>query len=219
MPAFIDLTGLSFHSLTVLERSTTNTTDRQSQWWCRCVCGTRCLVRGNHLRTGHTKSCGCWRDEKCAQLFRTHGMTSSPEYVIWQHMKKRCLDPSDPGYSNYGGRGITICDRWIQSFQNFLEDMGARPSPRHSLDRYPDNNGPYEKTNCRYATRAEQARNTRNNHLLTYGGKTQCLMAWTEELHLNKQLLYTRIGRGWSTEKALTTPVEVKYRNKNHRTS
>jgi hypothetical protein len=200
---FIDLTGLQFHRLKVLERGP-NASNGEVRWSCVCICGTYCLVYGASLRSGKAKSCGCFSRERPV----IHGLTHTPEYIAWQSMKERCLNPLTRNYRNYGGRGITVCERWVQSFQNFLEDMGQRPSPQHSLDRYPDNNGgSYEKANCRWATVAQQKRNTRRNRLLTFNGKTQCVTDWAAELRFPDSVLFKRIRRGWSVERALTTPV------------
>lgn len=140
----------------------------------------------------------------------THGHArngKSKVYQCWLHIKARCLNHNEPNYKNYGARGIKICDRWLV-FTNFLADIGEPPSAKHQIDRYPNNNGNYEPGNCRWATRSENMRNTRGNHLITFNGKTQCLTAWAEELKLPRRLLYQRIHKlGWDRFKALSTPV------------
>lgn len=123
-------------------------------------------------------------------------------------MIQRCTNPNDKRYKNYGGRGITVCKRWRNSFEKFLEDMGEPPTKEHSIDRI-NNNGNYCKSNCRWVTRKEQNRNKRNNRLITYKGKTQCLIEWAEEYNINYDTLWCRIYKyGWPIEKALTTPVK-----------
>jgi hypothetical protein len=118
-------------------------------------------------------------------------------------MKKRCYTSSATGYRNYGGRGIRVCERWRGSFLAFLEDVGVRPTGRHSLDRI-DNNGNYEPGNVRWVTQAEQATNGRRNRHITHGGKTQTLGEWAREYHINSETLASRIGKlGWSMERAL----------------
>jgi len=119
-------------------------------------------------------------------------------------MKKRCRGPHR-SFHLYGGRGVTVCSRW-ESFENFLADMGPRPSPKHSIDRI-DSGGNYEPGNCRWATRAEQSRNTRRNVLLTFGGQTMCLEDWASQRKMRPHVLGSRIRRGWSIERALTVPV------------
>ena len=120
-------------------------------------------------------------------------------------MIQRCTNSQEIAYCNYGAQGITVCKRWMK-FENFLKDMGKRPTQKHTIDRI-DNDQGYCKSNCRWATKQEQARNTKRNHLLSYGDKTQCLIEWAEELDINYQTLAYRIYSGWSTEKALTTPL------------
>lgn len=133
-----------------------------------------------------------------------HGMVYSPEWFIWRSMRNRCSNPKHPSYKNYGGRGITVCDRWEESFINFYEDMGARPSKDHSLDRINNNLG-YNKENCRWATDKEQRRNTRRNIFLTLDGKTMCLEDWAKQLKIKPDTLKKRIDSGWSDERVLTT--------------
>lgn len=128
------------------------------------------MVAGDQLRSGKTKSCGCRIAEKNAELRGTHlnarkGQRTT-EYQIWESIKKRCLNPRNRAYARYGGRGISICDRWRDDFQAFLSDVGARPSLEHSIDRI-DNDGHYEPGNVRWATKSEQARNRRDEHILT----------------------------------------------------
>lgn len=121
-------------------------------------------------------------------------------------MKTRCSRSTDPGYKNYGGRGITVCDRWLESFENFLADMGEPPTPKHSLERV-DNDSGYSKENCKWATRAEQLRNKRTNRWISYRGRTMCLEDWAREVGITNHGLAGRIDKsGWSIERALTTP-------------
>src|SRR5262245_50975043 len=135
----------------------------------------------------------------------SHGRRT-PEYKSWDLMKSRCYNPHDRSYARYGGRGITVCKRWRYSFANFLADMGPRPSPRHSLDRFPDQNGNYEPGNCRWATRKQQANNRHGNRLLTHEGLTLTTSQWSERLGMPRYLLYLRFRLGWSVAAALTTP-------------
>jgi hypothetical protein len=128
---------------------------------------------------------------------------SSPERTAWMNMRKRCFNPKNPEYKNYGGRGITVCDRWL-SFEAFLEDMGERPSSKHTLDRYPDNNGNYEPGNCAWRTQKEQMQNRRVNHWITFDGRTQTISAWAEETGFTPGKIWNRLNLGWSVERALT---------------
>ncbi len=134
------------------------------------------------------------------RLYQRHGMTKSIEHATWLRLRNRCNDENLPCYKNYGGKGVKVCKEW-DNFETFYKDMGKRPSPNHSIDRLDSNKG-YCKSNCRWATRIEQNRNTSRNRLVTYEGKTQCLAAWTEELGLSKNRLVTLLNRGRSVEEA-----------------
>lgn len=132
-----------------------------------------------------------------------HGRIHSTEYHSWQGMIQRCTNPNKQGYNLYGGRGIKVCERWRASFTNFLEDVGTKPSPTHSLDRYPNKDGDYEPGNVRWATPSEQQRNTNDNHMVTINGRTQCIQAWADESGLSKHAILYRSLRGWPPEKIL----------------
>ncbi len=135
------------------------------------------------------------------------------EFTAWRSMKQRCYTPATPMCKrNYRDRGIIVCERWNNSFQNFRQDVGPRPSPDHSLDRWPNNDGNYEPGNVRWATRTEQRRNTRFNRMITFNGKTQPQSAWVEETGLMWDTIYRRLRSGWSIEKTLTTPALIKRR-------
>ena len=137
-----------------------------------------------------------------------NGRSHRPEYSNWSAMKARCLNPNHKNFKQYKGRGIKVCERWRNSFDNFYADMGPKPSPKHSIERR-DNDGDYEPSNCFWATQAEQRRNQRNNRLLTFDGKTQCLIDWAAETGISRQAIYRRLKRGWDVQKALTIPTEV----------
>lgn len=141
-----------------------------------------------------------------------HGHTSggnlTPEFHSWKSMKSRCLNSSVRAYPNYGGRGVTVCERW-QSFENFLADMGPRPEGT-SLDRYPNMNGNYEPGNCRWATKAQQARNTRAVIRVHFNGKTKLLIDWAEELGINSRTLHRRFELGWTVQRAFAQTVKAR---------
>ena len=137
----------------------------------------------------------------------TNGMSKTPEYKAWYNMKDRCFNPNHKCYSDYGGRGIKICDRWKNSFQNFFLDMGSRPTAKHSLDRI-DNNADYFPKNCRWATKAEQVNNKRNNKpLITIGNETWTIVQWANKMGYGKTVIHNRLKDGWSDYDAVMTPV------------
>lgn len=139
--------------------------------------------------------------------FARRGMKRPREYNCWMHMIGRCTNPNHVRYSVYGAKGITVCKRW-RKFENFFEDMGKAPSPAHTLDRHPNQKGNYMPGNVRWATKKEQARNTKKNLMLSFNGETLCAAEWAERLGFSTALIYNRISAyGWSVEKALTTPV------------
>lgn len=161
MPRSIDLTGSTFGHLIVLARAE-NTSQGSAQSLVRCICGTEKIIRNGNLRSGGTVSCGCARE---AGRKITHGCAKKgdrrPEYGIWAGIIQRCTNTAIKRYADYGGRGISICEKWRNSFAAFLSDVGDRPSPEHSIDRFPNNNGNYEPENVRWATRKQQAQNKR----------------------------------------------------------
>lgn len=133
----------------------------KSMWRCLCICGNETTVIGSKLATGYTRSCGCLRADTMSETMTTHGHRAVPEYDSWSHMIQRCTNSNNKDFDCYGGRGIQVCQQWLESFAAFYLDMGQRPSAGHSLDRYPNNDGNYEPTNCRWATRQQQAQNRR----------------------------------------------------------
>jgi hypothetical protein len=180
----------------------------RSAYRCRCDCGTEHVVRHTNLLSA-TRSCGCIGRELSSARQQTHGLTRAgarpPEYACWRGMKARCENPKATGFERYGGRGIRVCDRWRNSFEAFLEDMGRRPSLEYTLER-DDNDGPYEPGNVRWATRPEQNRNQRVSRRLTFEGETLPLQDWAERLGFRVQTLHRRLKAGWPVDRAFTTP-------------
>ena len=157
MSARAKLIGKRFGRLTIVERVPGNTRPR---WRAVCDCGGEAITATSNLTPGRSQSCGCLQRERAGISTKIHGLSGSPEHMIWSAMKARCFNPRNKEYHNYGGRGITVCFRWAASFAAFLMDMGERPSSRHSLDRI-DNDGNYAPGNCRWATAAQQHANRR----------------------------------------------------------
>lgn len=201
MPNLIDLTGNVYGRLTVISFS--HKLERDILWNCRCECGKETKVRSGNLKNGHTKSCGCL-GLKAAQ---THGECANgnltKEYRAFRHMIERCYKPKTKQYHNYGGRGIKVCDRWLNSYSDFLNDVGRAPTQTHSIDRK-NNDGNYEPGNCRWATRQEQSNNTTINKMLLYKGETKSLTNWCREFRIKDSTVRCRLKRGWSVEDALT---------------
>lgn len=200
--------GDRFGKLTVIDRNPKNSSDRRKRWDCLCDCGKRITVRSKELLVGDTRSCGCAKD---GSWNVTHGLRHTPEYRIWTGMKGRCSNPNRINYVEYGGRGVTICDRW-HKFENFYEDMGARPSKAHSIDRM-NNDGPYAPENCRWATKKEQANNRRTNLVISYGGRAWNLSELSAHLEIPKTTLRYRHIHGLG----LIEP--IKRRNMNNKSA
>lgn len=205
-----DLTGKTYGRLTAL-RWTRD--ERGVVWVCQCSCGNVCIkTTANLIR--HARSCGCLKRETAGHQSLIHGHARSgavsPEHCVWRRAIGRCTNPSNRAYRNYGGRGITVDERWLgdDGFVHFLHDMGPRPGPDYSLDRI-NNDGPYAPGNCRWATRKQQARNVRSNHLLEYKGETAPLSELAERCHLGCETVRRRLLAGWTVEAALETPVTL----------
>lgn len=189
----IEMQGLSFGRLLVNHQIPSR--NGKVFWLCNCICGKSTNVSTTDLRSGHTKSCGCLSKEIAKERQTTHGKRYIPEYRTWCKMKERCYNKADINYHYYGERGIKICDRWIQSFQFFYDDMGNRPTPLHSIDRL-DNNGNYEPSNCRWATPIEQCRNRRSSRVLEYNGVSKTLIEWANELNVSSANILKHLSNG-----------------------
>ena len=202
MPKKIEMIGRKFNRLFVLSEAC----KRNCHYFynCKCDCGKEVVVGGMNLRSGNTKSCGCLQRESVIKSKTTHGLSGTTEHNSWAGMIQRCRDKNHFAYKYYGGRGIKVCKRWQKSFQNFIDDMGSKPSAKHTLERI-DGNKNYSKENCRWATMAEQNLNKKDNHFITFNGKTQTMKEWSDEVNINYDTIRNRVNTyGWSAEKALT---------------
>lgn len=197
----IDLTGQVFGRLTVVQEAGIDTRG-EKLWMCECECGGIVNVLSSNLRTGHTKSCGCLKYEGSNTK---HGMYNTPEHKAWTNMLNRCYNKNNIHYDRYGGRGITVCDRW-HKFDNFYHDMRDKPEGM-TLERI-DNDKGYSPDNCRWASVKEQANNRKTNVYITYNGRTQTISEWESELGFKHGTLWMRVNKyGWSEKKAIETPV------------
>lgn len=219
-----DLTGQRFGRLTVIEQAGLNKS-RSMKWKCICDCGNTVVAVGSGIKSGKTKSCGCLHRDRLIEYNksdskrsrtselnkvykRTHGMRYTRIYKEWRSMINRCETKSWRDYHNYGGRGISVCNEWRESFNAFYEwAISNGYNDSLTLDRL-NVNGNYEPSNCRWATNKEQANNKRNSRYLTFNGKTQTLQQWADELGIKSVTLHSRLDKyGWSIDQALTTPV------------
>jgi len=189
MARVLGMIGKRFGRLTVISRAEDGKGGR-TRWSCACDCGGTTTTSGKNLRRGHTNSCGCLKSERSSEAHLTHGMTSTRTYESWTAMKKRCTNHNNPDYENYGGRGITVCERWAD-FENFYADMGERPDGM-SIERS-DNNGNYCPENCSWDNRKAQSRNRRSNVIIKYQGEARCMKDWAEELGINYKTLWGRL--------------------------
>jgi hypothetical protein len=194
----IDITNQRFGRLTVKEQST-NSIHNRVRWVCLCDCGNEIVAIAGSLRNGDTRSCGCLHKETIGQIAFKHGGSGTPENRAWQNMKTRCLNSNNHAYNDYGGRGISVCPEWRESFETFYKYMGPRPSPAHTLERN-NVNGNYEPGNCRWATRTEQARNKRNTHFVDFNGKRMSLSEVAEITGIGHSTLWDRKNRGMSSD-------------------
>lgn len=202
-----DLTNSRFGRLLVIKYAYSRR--KKVYWECLCDCGNIKEIQGTDLKSGKTLSCGCLHKEVLSKRVK-HGYArrfnqNDPLYVAWKNMKLRCLNHSFSGWKDYGGRGIKVCERWLNSFENFAFDMGEHPGKGYSLERI-DNNGNYTPENCKWATRTEQGRNRRANTLLTYQGETLPISAWAERIGVKENTIFSRLRYGWSIEETLSKP-------------
>lgn len=194
---FTDIVGKKYGLLTVVSHAGQDKFTHHL-WKCSCECGGDTIVDTGSLNSGKTKSCGCR-----AVCIKVHADSGSDEYSAWRSMQSRCYNNKMKWFHRYGGRGITVCDRWLESYDNFLLDMGRKPTPKHSLDRI-DNDGDYSPANCRWANQKVQTNNTCRTILLTAGGITKTLMEWSESSGIIHGTIRSRLRLGWSIEDAVS---------------
>lgn len=204
-----DLTGKKFGKLIAVSRSE-NTNQNRAQWLCRCECGGEKIAQAAYLNKGTTRSCGCLADEQrktaaqsqCTPYSRTNMYR---ERKTWENMIARCYDKTRHDFKWYGGRGISVCEKWRNSFEAFVVDMGMRPASM-TLDRR-ESSTDYSPGNCRWATATEQANNRRSNHCITIDGRTLTIAEWARHSGIGERVIATRIARGWDERRAVEKPV------------
>lgn len=208
--------GHKYGRLTVLSQNTERTKKQLSWWNCRCDCGAIVISRSYCLKVGIPKSCGCARADSNKSR-ATHGCSrrskATPEYCAWQGMKQRCYYPKMENYPFYGGRGIKVCSEWRKSFTAFLADMGKKPHPSYSIERI-NTNGNYEPGNCVWATKLQQANNTRTNRIVEINGKKNTLANWCREYGIPRATVNSRIWQGATVVEAVTRPIDTRRRGR-----
>lgn len=207
----LKLDGQRFGKLLVLgelPRRTRPSGQRARYFLCRCDCGNSGAYCLGQLRSGHTSSCGCSRTERTVKRNTTHGLSKQfrAEYLTWKGMRQRCSAQAGPDYERYARRGIEVCSRW-HDFANFLADMGKKPSPQHSLDRWPDRDGNYGPDNCRWATPTEQSRNRDIVRTIQVDGEEMPLTEASLRTGIKVATLRARLRAGWDCDRAISTPV------------
>ncbi len=207
MPKKEQVIGNKYHSLTIVEE-VPPTYKYTRRFKCLCDCGNYAVIQLSNLKIGHTKSCGCKTKQMVGMANKTHGMSHTTEYKSYRKMIERCFYEKDINYHNYGGRGITVCDRWLESFDNFFEDMGYKPTLKHSIERE-NTNGNYEPYNCVWATKKVQNNNRTDNTRYQYDGLDMTQSQWAEYLKIPYGKIIDHLKRGVSFEEI------VEYVNKN----
>ncbi len=204
MVALIDMTGLTINGVMVIAKS--GCSKGKASWTCACPCGETFQSVGTRLRSGQVRGCPACAKKSMVAAATKHGGVGSREYGAYRAMLQRCYYEKDKRYPRYGGRGIRVCEAWLQSFAFFLKDMGPQPSPQHSIERL-DRDKNYAPDNCCWATRIEQANNRSNNTRIEIGGRTQNLTQWSREAGVHRTVILRRMQRGISGEALLSKGV------------
>lgn len=204
---FKDIEGQRFSRLLVLNYAGMNR-DREALWYCQCDCGITVVVKGSRIRRGVIKSCGCLKRDGSRKSHPVHGMHQTAEYQAWADMLQRCENPKVKAFHRYGGRGITVCERWHE-FPHFIADMGLRPRKGLTLERV-DNSQGYHPGNCEWRSWSKQSRNRVSNRLIVYQGRTKCLTDLAKDAGISPVTLSSRLSRGWSVDRAVTEAVHCK---------
>lgn len=207
--------GQRFGMLVVIgheRRPYTHPSGKTEQWpfmHVHCDCGGESWVRRSSLKDAYTLSCGCWMRQQMSDRASTHGEARhgmrSAEWLTWQSVRRRCYDTRCKEYASYGGRGIKVDDRWVNSYESFLADMGRKPSPKHSIDRINGSLG-YSASNCRWATSKEQNRNRSSNRNIAFNGERKTLIEWSEQTGISRTVISSRLNKGWDVGLALSIP-------------
>ena len=213
----MDITGMKSGRLTVIKRTADHVSPcshKETRWDCICECGATTNIVSSRIITGRTKSCGCFQIDRVRESNTKHGHKSggveTSEYRAWVSMKDRCSNPNNPAFKNYGERGIVVCESWVNSFNNFISDMGHKPYGM-TLERINNNDG-YSHGNCKWATYYEQGKNKRNNVFITFDGVTLTISEWARKTGISKSAIRHRINRGWSKNRALTEGLNANHK-------
>lgn len=214
-----DITGCRYGLLLVVEFAGRNARSTSALWKCKCDCGNFKVADGAELRMGRVDHCGCLTPARRVSSQITHGESHSvggkatKEWRAWFNLRQRCNNPNAMQYSNYGGRGIKVCERW-NDYNNFLKDMGRCPKTCSSIDRI-DNDGDYTPSNCRWTSNKEQSINRRSTKLVTVNGITLCCRDWAKLNNLAPTTISERVKRGWTLQSAVSIPADLGNRHKN----
>lgn len=213
-----NLVGKKFGRLTVIERAE-NGKHGDSRWLCLCECGNSKVILGSHLKRGKIRSCGCFQKEFLEKCRTKHGKRHTKLYGIWAGIKRRCYNKNEKTYKHYGGRGIKMCDEWLNNFEEFykwaMENGYSDKANKYqcTIDRI-NNNDDYKPSNCRWVDQKKQNSNKRTNRIFEYNNQKKCLTEWSEITGISKSTIYRRLNKGWNIEKILSTPtLKTKHRS------